>query len=372
MKGRHRLPAPRRSLRRAVAAGALAVGASVGVVAVMMPSAGAQAPDVVAWWNAANVGNGAPAPPTPPDVASGDLLVQGSNAAPAPPVAGVTGAPLSSQDVAGLLFNLPDGAQVGNLTLAIDGTAPPSVTIVACKATQTFAAEDNGAWTDVPPSDCSVTVPATVDGTNLVFTDMSKLVANGRLAIVLLPGSVDRVVLKKPADDALSVMTFGGFGSSAAPFGTGTNAGPDTSGGPVAQPVAPVGGNAVLPPSDATGSASGSVAPPVVAGSTPSTPATSPAAKTEAAGSGGLTTSQRRALAAVIIGLELLGFLLLRGDEGVEAVALGGAAVAGAGAGLVGGRLRPPDRGREAIAAVSSIAGVGKFRSVRQGRAPRL
>lgn len=358
-------------VRRTVAAGALALGASLGVVALMVPSARAQAPDVVAWWNAANVGNGSPPPPTPPDVASGDLLVQGSNAAPAPPVAGVTGAPISSQAVAGLLFDLPDGAQVGNLTLAIDGTPPPSVTIVACKATQVFAAEDNGVWTDVPPSDCSATVPATVDGTNLVFTDMSKLVTGSRLAIVLLPGSVDRVVLKKPADDALAVTTLGGFGSSAAPFGTGTNAGPQPSGGGVAQPVAPVGGSAVLPPSDSTASTSASAAPPVVATGSNAAAATAPVAKSEAAGSGGLTTSQRRALAAVIIGLEMLGFLLLRGDEGVEAVALGGAA-AGAGAGLVGGRLRPPDRGRDSVAAASAVAGIGRFRVARQGRAPRL
>ena len=370
---KHRMPKHRMSRRRmkkTLAASAMAIGASVGVVALMVPTARAQAPDVVAWWNADNVGNGAPAP-TPPDVPSGDLLVQGSNAAPAPPVAGVTGAPLSSQAVAGLIFDLPDGAQAGDLTLAIDGTPPPSVTIVACKATQTFAAEDNGAWTDAPPSDCSATVPATVDGTNLVFTDMSKLVSDGRLAVVLLPGSLDRVVLKKPAADALAVTTLGGFGSSAAPFGTGTNAGPVAPDGGASQPVAPVGGSAVLPPTNVTGSASTPVAPPVVASGT-SSPATTPAAKTEAAGSGGLTTSQRRALAAVVIGLELLGFLLLRGDEGVEAVALGGATAAGAGAGLVGGRLRPPDRGRQAVAAASSIAGVGRFRAARQGRAPRL
>jgi len=69
--------------------------------------------------------------------------------------------------------------------------------------------------------------------------------------------------------------------------------------------------------------------------------------------------------------------MLLMGDRDVERLALGtagaGAVGAGAvGAGAVGGRLRPPERGRQLAATASSVGGVGRFRTERQGKAPRL
>jgi hypothetical protein len=348
---------------------------SAAVVALLVAPADAQAPDVAAWWSTTNVGNGTPTPPAPPDVPAGDLLVQGSNGNGSAPALPVSGAPATSQAVAALSFELPDGATVGALTLTIDGTAPPSApTIVACKATKKFFAEDNGPWTDVPPSDCSQTSTPKLssDGKNLVFDDISKLVGNGQLSIVLLPGAVDRVVIKKPDDSALSVTTASGLGAAAAPFGTGTTGGP-TGSGPVSQPQpqAPVGGASVLPPS---GGGTESIAPPVVAPSQPASTSTGtqPVASARAStGTGGLSTTQRRVLAGFVIGLELLGFLLLMGDRDVERLALG--PVAGAAAtGAVGGRLRPPDRGRQLPGAVSSVGGVGRFRTEREGKAPKL
>ena len=359
--------------RRRFAAAGLAVVGSAAVLALLVAPAHAQAPDVAAWWNAANVGNGAPPPPVPPDVAAGDLLVQGSNGNGSAPALPVSGAPATSQAVAGLSFDLPDGATVGALTLTIDGSAPPTApTIVACKATQNFVAVENGAWTDVPPSDCSQTSTPKLDGSKLVFDDISKLVANGRLSITILPGAIDRVVLKKPDDTALQVMTAGGLGTSAPPLGTGTNAGPvtDAGGGAPAPPVAAVGGGAVLPPA---GTGSGSVAPPVIAPSAaPAQSSTQPVASTGDSGTGGLSITQRRVAAGIVIALELLGFAMLMGDRDVKPVLLGTAA-AGASAGAVGGRLRAPDRGsRVAPVAASRAAGVGRFRSERQGPAPRL
>lgn len=353
--------------RRRLTATALAVAASASVVALLVaPSAQAQAPDVTAWWTAANVGNGAPAPPVPPDVASGDLLIQGSNGNGSAPTTPIGGAPATSQAVAGLIFELPDGATVGALTLKIDGTPPPSVSVVACKATQTFAAADNGAWSDVPPSDCSQTSAAKLgsDGASLEFDDVSKLVANGRLAITLLPGALDRVVLKKPDDSALTVTTSSGgsLGGSAPAFGSGGGGG--VAAQPAPPPVAAVGGSAVLP---AAGTDSGAVAPPVVAPSASPQQGGSglvPSAASSGAGTGGLSTTQRRVLALFVIGLELLGFLMLMGERDAERVALG--------AGAAGGRLRPPDRGRPATAAAAAVGGVGRFRGERQGRPPRL
>ena len=367
---------------RRTAAVALAAVGSAAVVGLLVTPADAQAPDIAAWWSAANVGNGAPAPPAPPDVPAGDLLVQGSNGNGSAPALPISGAPATSQAVAALSFQLPDGASVGALTLTIDGTAPPSApTIVACKSTKKFFAEENGPWTDVPPSDCSQTSTAKLssDGKSLVFDDISKLVGDGELSVVLLPGAVDRVVLKKPDDSALSVTTAGGLGAAAPPFGTGTTGSPSASGfGSQPQPQAPVGGAVVLP---AAGSGdSQAVAPPVVAPSQPATSgqATQPVAAAQASsGTGGLTTTQRRVLAGFVIALELLGFMLLMGDRDVERLALGtagaGAVGAGAvGAGAVGGRLRPPDRGRQLAATASSVGGVGRFRAERQGKAPRL
>ena len=362
---------------RRIHAAALAIVGSATVTALLVTPAQAQAPDVASWWNAANVGNGAPAPPVPPDVASGDLLIQGSNANGSAPTTPIGGAPVTSQAVAGLIFELPDGATVGPLTLKIDGTAPPSVSVVACKATQTFAAADNGAWGDVTPSDCSQTSAAKLssDGASLVFDDVSKLVSNSRLAITLLPGALDRVVLKSPDDGALTVTSSSGAlgGSPPPPLGSGAAGG--SSSGFASQPQAPVGGTAVLP--DAGSGAAQPIAPPVVAPSAPAatTPATQPVASSaRSTGTGGLSTTQRRVLAGFVIALELLGFLLLMGDRDVERLALGPVAAAGAGAayGAVGGRLRPPDRGRQLPATVSSVGGVGRFRSERQGNPPKL
>ena len=184
---------------------------------------------------------------------------------------------------------------------------------------------------------------------------------------------MDRVVIKKPDDSALTVTTAGGLGAGAPAFGTGTTGGPSTSGG-ASQPQAPVGGSAVLPTIGGSSSGSEAIAPPVVAPSAPSgsAQATQPVASAKSSsGTGGLSTTQRRALAGFVIGLELLGFLILMGDRDVERLALGPTAAA-AGVGAVGGRLRPPDRGRQQPVEISSVGGVGRFRTERQGKAPRL
>jgi hypothetical protein len=362
-----------RKTRRRFAAVALAVAGSSAVVALVAGPATAQAPDASAWWNAANVGNGAPAPPPPPDVPAGDLLVQGSNPSSSIPTTPVSAAPPSTTAVAGLSFTLPTGATVGKLTLPLDGTVPPQVNVVACRATRSFFAEENGPWGDVPPSDCTKTVTGAVDNNALVFADIAKLVQNDTLQIVLLPGAVDRVVIKKPTEAALEVTTLGGVGASAPPFGSGTAAGPSFSGGPITQPVAPVGGGVVLPPASSGGSTL--AVPPVIAPSAPAVPAQQQARTAAAASGDGLTTGQRRTLAAVVIGLELLGFLMLMGDRDAERLGggLGSPLLAGGGAGLVGGRLRPPDRGSSAsTTAARNIAGVGRFRGLRQGPPPRL
>ena len=125
------------SVRRRAAAVLMAAAGALGVAGLCWPhTAAAQEPDVAAWWNAANLGDPAPAPPAPPDVDPGDLLVQGSNTVPTPG-APVTSAPGSAQAVAGLEFDLQSTDVVGALTLGIDGTAPPQVVVPESERTGT-------------------------------------------------------------------------------------------------------------------------------------------------------------------------------------------------------------------------------------------
>src|SRR3954447_7767589 len=135
--------------RRRAAAWVLTAGCAVGVSTLCWPGpAAAQEPDVAAWWDSANLGDPAPAPPAPPDVNPGDLLVQGSNAVPAPG-APIGSGPGSAQAVAGRAFYLQRTHLIHALTLQIDGSAPPQVSVIACRATERFTEVENGAWSRV-------------------------------------------------------------------------------------------------------------------------------------------------------------------------------------------------------------------------------
>src|SRR4051794_17568450 len=220
-------------VRRRAAAWLLSVGCAAGVATLCWPgSAVAQEPDVAAWWSSANLGDPAPAPPSPPDVNAGDLLVQGSNTVPAP--GGPVGSgPGSAQAVAGLAFDLEPTDIVGALTLDIDGTVPPQVSVIACRATARFTEVENGAWSRVPSYDADACVPGALKDSKVEFTDIAKLVQDARLAVVVLPGPVDRVVFAKPGGRALDVTHAGNVGSRAAAFGSGTGGGLASSGGGV-------------------------------------------------------------------------------------------------------------------------------------------
>ena len=359
------------SLRRRAAAVVMAASGALSVTALCWPHAAvAQEPDVAAWWNSANLGDPAPAPPPPPDVNAGDLLVQGSNTVPAPGDP-VTSAPGSAQAVAGLEFDLQPTDVVGALTLDIDGTAPPQVSVVACRATARFTNVENGPWSRAPAYDASACTPGALKDGKVVFADISKLVQDSQLAVVLLPGPVDRVVFAKPGPNALEVTHAGSVGSGAPAFGSGTGGSSGGSFGGGAP--APASGPSVsgptgvdLPPAAST--STGGDVPPVVAGSSAPAPATSQAASSAAAASGGLSTSARRWLALVIIALEVVGFAALRRVPTAAPLA------ATAGTTAAGGRLRPPDRspsGRRAgRAAGATIGGVGRFRRERHTAAP--
>jgi hypothetical protein len=367
--GRHRAPADRQVIRRAGALGLLASTSVTAVMFIAPAPVSAQSPDRVAWWNSANLGDPAPAPPAPPDVADGDLLVQGSNTAAAVPDP-LGGAPASSQAVAGLQFDLPPTALVGALTLTIDGSPPPQVSVVACKAKETFTSADNGPWSEVPPYDGDACVPGKLKGNDVVFTGVDKLVAPDRLGVLLLPGPVDRVVFKPPNDKTLVVKDSGGIGAAAPPIGAGTGS-TTVGGGAGSSGTASVGGSAVAPaptvglPDSGTTTTPGAPADqaPVVAGSDTGT-GTPVASQTPAAADSGLSTRDRRIIALIVIAAEVLGYALLMRNRAPAPAALAAAPA------VAGGRLRAPDR--LAGARAEGVGGVGRFRRERQGLAPHL
>ncbi|HEV7467965.1 MAG TPA: hypothetical protein VGP96_16840, partial [Candidatus Dormibacteraeota bacterium] len=158
-----------RALRTLIAVAALATG--LGVSAGGVHRAAAEAPGSTAWWSVAGVPGGQL--PPPPDVQTGDLLVEGaagggaslpgvpappaplppppsapSPPAPAPPVS-AGGAPPGALAVAALSFPVAGGARVGTLTLGLGGVRPPSVSLIACPTTQPFHAVENGPLSDV-------------------------------------------------------------------------------------------------------------------------------------------------------------------------------------------------------------------------------
>jgi hypothetical protein len=358
-------------IRRAVGALLIAAGGTGGVLLSVAAPAQAQAADVTSWWNAANVGDPAPAPPTPPDVHDGDLLVQGSNAVPVALPLGT--APAGTQAVAGLAYELAPTDVVGKLTLTIDGTPPPQVSVVACRATERFTDDANGPWSKVPSYDDKDCVPGALKDATVVFAQVSKLVTKDGLRLVLLPGAVDRIVFKHPGGSSLEVSDGGGIGTSAPPLGSGVSIGenpppagaPSGTGGGVAAPsgdagvVAPTAGEL---PGAGTATAGGGVAPVVAP-----TPAAGvvPAATTQSTADAGMSVGTRRLIAAIVIALEVGGFLALMNAPAPAAPAIAG------GTAVAGGRLRPPDRVTGGLRS-GGTAGVGRFRSARRGDPPPL
>lgn len=355
--------------RRFAALGLLASSTVAAVMFVAPAPVSAQAPDVAAWWNAANAGDPAPAPPVPPDVKDGDLLVQGSNPAPTPLPDPLGQAPVTTQAVAGVAFDLQAGALVNGLTLQIDGTPPPQVSVVACRTTERFTSDENGPWSEVPPYDGNSCVPGKLKGDAVAFTDIGKLVLNDSLSVLILPGPVDRIVFKQPGPSTLDVSSGGGVGAAAPPIGAGTGS-TTTTGGKGSSGTASVGGTAVAPPPTSTNLPSTGTAPapdtgqaPVVAGSQPGTPI---ASRPVAAVSSGLSTKNRRIVALVVIAAEVVGYALLMRNRAPVVAPTTTAAVAG-------GKLRPPDRWTGSRAAgAAGVAGVGRFRRKRIGPAPHL
>lgn len=237
----------RASLRRAAACFLAIAGAPL----FLQNAGGAAEPSRQGWWWQANPGQGAPAPPAPPDVPTDGLYVQGG--------------PSGPSAIAAVLFQLGDGEKPKSLTLhlvqpqaavqssspaPIPGTDPssapasspaPPPALQACPIQSgSFNADQGGPMSDAPTADCATPMPAQVDAAAGTATfDLSSLVAaSDTVALAILPaGPTDRAAIQHPGADAFAVdmtsssseatttasdtSTAADFSSTSAPAATG-------------------------------------------------------------------------------------------------------------------------------------------------------
>ena len=300
-------------------------------LALVPATAHAQAPDATGWWNAAHR-SGLPAPPPPPDVSAGDLLLQGGDAqrelpdtAPAPTA------------IAALRYAVPEGATVTGLTLQL-ATGAQASDVRAYATTSAWRPVENGAVEDAPTPDVSRYAVATLsaDATTLTFADIGKLTTDsGLLDVVLVPGVSDRLVVRRPTAAALSVTSSPALGGP-----------PVTPVPPPVVPVVPVVAPAAPPIAPVPLAPSVPVAP-TYAAPAPQLPAQPVAAavRRKVVGDDGR--------ARLVVGLEALLVAVFFGLLGHGPLGL---------LGRLSGNAEPARTER----------GIGRFRTAREGTAPRL
>lgn len=216
-----------------------AAGVLAGLLAGPFVALGyADAPTSQGWWSSANQGV---QPPAPPDVPEDGLLVQGGAARPlapgVPTVGGTPAAGVSTQALSALTFAVPSGAVVESLVLKLAGDPPASTTVFACAITGPYRPAQNGEFAKRPPYDCARNSVPKLDpakGTLSFSSDLTGLVQNGSLSLMLVPGDVDRIILQKPGATALVLRRSGTGAPGTAPFDPGKAPavqGPPSNGG---------------------------------------------------------------------------------------------------------------------------------------------
>jgi hypothetical protein len=276
------------------------------------PAVTAAAPKA-GWWSSANLGHHLPTLPINPDVSGHQLAVEGSNAIPA--VVGVSTAPTSSEAVAAIRWPIPAGSRATTVSLPIAGSAPPAVSVEACRITGNFAVAYGGPYSAVPAYTCAHAVGGTLDGNRLAFDNIGTLARGGQLSVLLVPGPLDKLVLAPPTAAALKLATIQvshhrRHHTTRHHRGGSTHHHQGTRGHRHPGSTPPGGaGPSKLPPVKAShgGLPSGGGSAPVVAGST--TPSPAPAALKEPATA---LPRWRRIVAVAVIAAEVLVFLATR------------------------------------------------------------
>jgi hypothetical protein len=314
---------------------ALALLLFVPALALIPGKATAAAPDAVGWWNALHRSAVPLAPPPPPDVVPGELLLQGGDVQRELP--GTAPAPTA---YAALRYAVPDGSEVAGLTLEVEAGAQ-AADVRAYATTSPWQPAENGAIEAAPVPDLSRYAVATLssDGSRLTFTDIGKLTTiAGLLDVVLLPGVSDRLVVKHPSAAALTLTGPAQPGPALPP--------PPVVPAPALPAVAPAPA-AALPPIQA--------GPPQLASTVPApapAPRTAEVPARQVLGSAELVGDDARA--RWVVGLEALlvaTFFGLLGQGPLSGLA----------------RLTgvPREQG-------GAERGIGRFRTVRAGAVPRL
>jgi hypothetical protein len=312
-------------MRRAVAAASAVALLVVGSAA----PARARAPGKAGWWSETNAGLGFSA--VPAQVPAGGLYVENGFDG---PVA-----------ISALSFDVPSGATVGQMTLAVTGnpviTSPP----VACELTpagETFKPADGGPWSDAPKYDCSqgqVTGTVASDKSSVTFA-VGPLLHQGIIAVAITAGGpADQIAFEPPTAGTLVVTP-----ADSAPAGA---AFPPAGAAPAAVAPAAASGGPVAPAASVSGGSEVAAAPstpiPSPAGAASSSgPSLAPATPTPASPSPSAPISPRRqptsSVSARASGGSKVGEIL-------GAIGLVGLLVAYTeGYGLLGGRIRPLSR----------------------------
>lgn len=304
-------------------------------LALVPGPARAQAPDAVGWWSSTHRAALPVVPPPPPDVAAGDLLLQGGDVqrnvpdtAPAPTA------------YAALRYAVPDGATVTGLTLQV-ATGGQATDVRAYATTAAWQPVENGVIESAPAPDLSRYAVATLTGTTLTFTDIGKLTTDGGvLSVVLVPGVSDRLVIHHPTASALTVEE----PSAAAPDVPPPPVDPVV---PVTTPAPPVAvGN--LPP---------------LAPVPPSTPVFAPSAAPAPQAAAEPVAHPVDAVTRRLVADDARTRWML-GVEGLLVLMYFGL--------LGAGPLARLQRLTGDAAEVTTERGIGRFRAVREGTAPRL
>jgi hypothetical protein len=168
---------------------------------LVVPTPAGAAPAVEqGWWTTLHQGAVPVTPPAPPDVSAGDLLLQGGDPGRVVPGAVLDSTPQPTAYGA-LRWRLDPDAGIGPLTLKV-ATGGQAMDVRAYAVLGGWTPAENGAIDDAPRIDDSryAVAELSADGATLTVPEVGKLATEGGLlSIALVPGPVDRLVVRSPA-----------------------------------------------------------------------------------------------------------------------------------------------------------------------------
>lgn len=347
----------RTAARRALLAALVAGGFPV----LLAGPGGAATAGGAGWWYRPNASALPLAPPAPPVVGDGQLLVQGQ--------------PEGPTAVAAVRFQLDpaEGEPVLRIRPASGSTVPAGASVQACRAIVAWPDAKAGKWEDRPLADCSKPVAGVIGEGGVIDFALAPLLTGQTLDVVLTPGTV-----ATPAGGAGSAFTL--VFDKPSPTALRTTRGPSTTGGdPTPTGPGPDASTFALPPTTSL-PALGGLLPDGSAAPLPllSTTATAPPASASTVLAS--PPQARVAAPAVAVGsasrndrAKLFGFLVLLGAAAAAYWAATTPAPAALMAGI-GRFARPVPRGGPGGPgpADPAMGGLGRFARRRTGPPPPL